>query len=283
MRNRMAGLLAGRLRAPASLGAKLVLILTGVGLIGAVALTLLLAAVITPSFNQLEQTEISDHVGRTNAALTDYASKVEHAVSDYGDWNSSYDYMGHQTRAFEQDSFSTLAMANLAVNGMAYVANDGHIVIARWIDLKNQADVPALRARLVAAIPHLDLTHVVSRSPGGHSGAFYLRIGDTLSAVGVARVRKSDGTGTPRGYVLMVRTIGSDQLTNLLKLKAGLDLAYPVSEVTVTPRPRSPTSPFRSAAPTAARSRPLPSPSRATSRCSASGCLRSRWSGRRSC
>src|SRR5882757_1262444 len=92
----------GALRNPSSLGAKLVLILTAVGIAGSIAITLLLASVITPSFNQLEAKSVDAHVERTRAALGEYASKVATAVKDYGDWNASYDYMAHQTAAFEQ-------------------------------------------------------------------------------------------------------------------------------------------------------------------------------------
>ncbi|HEX8388356.1 MAG TPA: histidine kinase, partial [Sphingomonas sp.] len=58
--------------APTSLGAKLILILTGVGLAAALGVTLLLAAVITPSFNTLERRSVDGHVERTRAALADF-------------------------------------------------------------------------------------------------------------------------------------------------------------------------------------------------------------------
>ncbi|MFW1494719.1 hypothetical protein ACEV9S_24840, partial [Vibrio parahaemolyticus] len=83
----------GRWRVRGSLGVKLVLILTAVGLAGSVALTLLLASVIVPSFNQLEAKSIDAPVERTHAALGDFATKVENAVRDYGDWTASYTYM----------------------------------------------------------------------------------------------------------------------------------------------------------------------------------------------
>ena len=108
----------------ASLGGKLLIILAVVGLIGSVALTLLLAAVITPSFNALERQSIDGHVERTRATLERFAVKVENSVRDYGDWNSSYDYIEEPTKAFEEESFSPLAMANLDVDGMAYLRPD---------------------------------------------------------------------------------------------------------------------------------------------------------------
>ncbi len=224
--------IAGRLKAPASLGAKLVLILTGVGLMGAAALALLLATVIMPSFNRLERDAVDGHVARTRAVVHDVAAKVENAVRDYGDWNSSYDYMAAPSRAFEQESFSTLAMVNLDVNGMAYVRPDRSIVIARWLDLERQADVPAMRLQLERAIAGLDFAGALDRRS---SAGFFLRIGDTLAAVGIAQVRRSDGSGAPRGYVLMARTVTAKQLSTLLQLPASLALDHPVDQVAIAP------------------------------------------------
>jgi signal transduction histidine kinase len=222
----------GRWQPPASLGAKLLLILTAVGLAGAVAITLLLAAVITPSFNQLEAKAVDAHVDRTRAALGEYISKVESAVRDYGDWNSSYDYMAHPNAKFERESFSTLAMANLDVNGMAYVGNDGHIVIARWLDLNRNVDEPGMRRALVQRISQINFARALR---GHNSAAFYTRLGPIVAAVGVAQVRRSDGTGTPRGYVMMVRQITSKQLSTLLQIKAKLESAAAFDAPVITP------------------------------------------------
>ena len=216
-----------RLRDPRSLGARLVFILTAVGIAGALGITLLLASVITPSFNKLETKSVEAHVERTHAALDEYARKVESAVKDYGDWNDSYDYMARPTPAFERESFSPLAMANLDVNGMAYVGNDRRVLIARWIG-DGRADLPALRARLVAAIDAMDLPQMLGAKS---ATSFYTRLDGVVAAVGVAKVRRSDGSGAPRGYVLMVREITSRQLSQLLQLNARIDLGVADREV----------------------------------------------------
>lgn len=217
----MTGLLGRRGSGGGSLGAKLVLALFGVGLAGALAITALLASVITPNFNRLEAQAIDGHVERTQAALADYAAKVESAVRDYGDWTDSYEYMARPSAAFESESFSPLAMRNLDVQGMAYVAPGGRIVIARWIDARGQG-TPAMRAALIQAIARVDLRRVVGTSNSGH---FYARLGQSVAAIGVAQVRRSDGTGSPRGYVLMARAITSAQMSELLQLGARVDLA----------------------------------------------------------
>ncbi|RSY87009.1 HAMP domain-containing protein [Sphingomonas koreensis] len=220
-----------RRRIPVSLGAKLVAILTGVALLGAGAVTLLLALVITPGFDQLEQAAVEGHVERTRAALTEYASKVEASVRDYGDWSESYDYMGAPNKAFEEDSFATSAMINLGVNGMAYVTPQGKVVIARWLDIDSGRDVPAMRSRMLEAIGRIDLATALA---GDNSASFYVRLGDQIAAIGIAQVRRTDGTGEPRGHVVMARLLSSKQLSTLLQVKAALDVPHPVPDATVT-------------------------------------------------
>lgn len=226
----MAAKMRGHVRAlrnPQSLGARLVLILTIVGVLGAVAAATLLSAIITPNFAKLERSAIQAHVERTHAALEEYASKVESAVKDYGDWNASYDYMLAPTTAFEAESFSPLAMANLDVAGMAYVRQDGRILIARWID-RQQTEQPSLRRLLERSITDMDLSRITGKRS---SASFYTRLGSVVAAVGVAKVRRSDGTGEPRGYVLMARPITSAQLSELLQLDASIALQTPASEI----------------------------------------------------
>ncbi|WP_375395772.1 CHASE4 domain-containing protein [uncultured Sphingomonas sp.] len=202
---------------PTSLGIKLVVILTLVGIAGALSITVLLASVITPSFAKLEDKAIADNVDRTRAALSDYGAKVEGAVRDYGDWNDSYDYMAAPSAKFERDSFSKLAMANLGVQGMAYVTPQGRIVIARWLDAATGTENPALRAAFLRSIALTDLAHVV----GGNSSArYYAKLGSTVAAIGVAQIRKSDGSGTARGHVLMARILTPRQLSALLQVNA---------------------------------------------------------------
>lgn len=211
---------------PRSLGGKLVAILTGVGLAGAIAVALVLALVITPSFRTLENQAVGGHVDRTRAVLHDFATKVESSARDYGDWNASYDYMAAPSAKFEQESFSPLAMVNLDVNGMAYLRIDRSVQIARWLDLNSQREQPERRASFVRAIAGLDFDRLLGANS---SKSFYLRIDNTLAAIAVARVRRSDGSGTPRGFIVMARSFGSSQLSELLQLKARLGFANPVA------------------------------------------------------
>jgi signal transduction histidine kinase len=214
-----------------SLGGKLLLILAAVGLVGAFALTVLLAAVITPSFNALERQAIDEHVERTRAALGNYAAKVENPVRDYGDWNASYDYMQTSSRTFEQESFSPLAMANLDIDGMAYLRPDKSLVIARWVDPGTGRERSDLRNALIATVSAVPLDRLLGN---GNSSHFYARLGPEIAAIGIAQVRRSDGSGTPLGYVVMARRITAGQLSQLLQVNARFDLPSAEGAVVTT-------------------------------------------------
>ncbi|MCK8456956.1 CHASE4 domain-containing protein [Sphingomonas faeni] len=197
------------------------MIMTAVGLIATIAITLLLASVITPSFTKLEDKAIAGHVARARVALSDYAAKVESAVRDYGDWTDSYVDMADANEGFDHSRFLPVAMRNIGVDGMAYISPLGRTVIAGWQDAAGEPRAKVQRQRLRAMIARTDLaTALGPRS----SGRFYARIGNSVAAIGVARVRRPDGRGRPRGYVLMARVITAPHLSTLLQAGARIDI-----------------------------------------------------------
>jgi signal transduction histidine kinase len=207
--------------ADAKLDSKLAVILTVAGMIGFGTLFIALTAIISPSFSLLESQSVARHIERTRAALDEYSVRVETAVRDYAAWDDSYDYIIKPNLKFEADTLSVLAMTNLDINGMAYVKFDGSIAISRWVDITAQVEQPELTAifsshlRKLAAEPTLKSTESIR---------YYARIGDRVAAISAARVVKTDGSGTPIGFVAMAREISNNQLTELLQSDARLIL-----------------------------------------------------------
>lgn len=223
----------------ASLRAKLAGMLTLAGILGFIGILTLLVMVIMPSFSRLESKAVDGHIDRTRAALEEYASKVEIAVKDYGVWDDSYAYMnagGGSTGRFVESVFSVLAFTNLDINGMAYVGNDGRIVYTRYVDLGAQAD----DARRKQAFDRLIVSKAVrDLARAKESAHFYARLGDSVVAIGIAKVLRSDGTGTSPGFVVMARQISSEQLSHLIQLKARFGLGRAHQETAVRERPRT--------------------------------------------
>ncbi len=224
----------GRTRTRSSLGAKLVMIMTAVGLAATIAITLLLASIITPSFTQLEDKATAGQVARARAAVSDYAANVENAVRDYGDWNRSYAYMADPRAGFDRESLLPQAMYEIGVDGMAYVSPANRVVIARWRDAAGSTQANIRRQQLTTMIARTDLATVLDRRS---SGRFYARIGDLVAAIGVARVRRSDGSGTPRGYVLMARVMTTEQASTVLRARAQIDTTAAGNAVAIAAGP----------------------------------------------
>ncbi len=193
--------------------------LTAIGLGGAVAITMMLAVVITPTFERLEDAAVDGHVERTHIALRDFAAKVERASRDQG------------------ERFATLpapAMADADIDGVAYVAPDRSIR-ARWIDPATRRDIPTMRDRWTAGIAAIDLDQ---RLGARGSASFYLRMGDTLAAVGVARRRAGVATA-PAGFVVMARALSSRELAGLVGQQAAIRFDPAGSERRVATSARS--------------------------------------------
>ena len=224
---------------PLALGTKLVLILSAVGLAGAIAITLLLVAIITPSFTKLEDKAVAGQVERTRAALSGYAAKVEAVVRDYGDWTDSYDYMLRADPGFERQSISQTALGNIGIDGLAYVQPSRRIAMIRWRSRAGASDTDrnrADRAAMIAMIDQTDLAQVVANTNSGH---FYARIDNAVAAIGVARIRRSDGSGIARGYVVMARIVTADRLSRLLGEDVRLDPAAATNATSTIVRSRS--------------------------------------------
>lgn len=195
----MATAMRGRVRAlrtPQSLGARLVLILTVPGAAGAVGIALLLATIIVPSFGRLERRTLNVHVERTDAALAAYAERVERAARYYGDRDAG--------------GMMPPALADIGVDGMAYVGDDGRVAAARGGD-------PAGEARLAAAVVAVNVPRVLAANT---SAGFYVRSGGRIVAIGAARVRHHAAT---HGYLVMARELDSSQLSAMLGLDAVVD------------------------------------------------------------
>jgi signal transduction histidine kinase len=202
----------GRVRSPASLGAKLVLIMTAVGLCGTAAITVLLASVITPSFTKLENEAIAGHVDRTRAALSRFGARVEREAREYRAWADGTD--------LDCTSVAPRTLSDISVQGIAQVAPDGRLVLACWRNAPGGVERPVARGQLIAASDPTNLARVLA---GRRSARFFARIGNDVAAIGVTQIRGSDSLGVARGYGIMARVITSNQISQLLQRDATID------------------------------------------------------------
>ena len=155
---------------PRSLGRRLVWLLSGSGLAGALAITLLLAAIITPNFDTLEARGLTRDVERLQAEIAETVADVEHVAHDLA-------VRGGRLRLAPGEA-------------MARIAADGRLVA--------QAGDAAGRGRLAGVLRNR--SRLAWR--GGRTVASgFMMSGGGLVAIGMARPYP------PRPATLLVRSV----------------------------------------------------------------------------
>lgn len=155
---------------PRSLGRRLVWLLSGSGLAGALAITVLLAAIITPNFDTLEARGLTRDVERLQAEIAETTAGVEHMAHDLA-------VRGGRIHLAPGEA-------------MARIAGDGRLVA--------QAGDAAGRARLAGVLRNRP--GVAWRDERTVASGFMMS-GDALVAIGMARPYP------PRPAILLVRPI----------------------------------------------------------------------------
>lgn len=201
----------GKVRRPTSLGAKLVLIMTVVALCGTVAITVLLASIITPSFTKLEDAAIAGQVERTRAMLSRYAADVQAEARHHRDATG----VGGGQRG--SGSKATPAARPFVADGIAEITAEGRIDRTGW----NGPAGSSLRGQWVELLGRTDFARVLA---GRRSARFYARLGDSVAAVGIARMGGAARTDPVQGYVAIARVITARQLSETLGVEAAIDL-----------------------------------------------------------
>ncbi len=201
----------GKMRRPASLGAKLVLIMTGVALCGTVAITVLLASIITPSFTELQDSAIAGQVERTQAMLFRYAAEVQAEARDRRD---AAELSG--VRHLPGGRAAPVTRP-LPVDGFAEIAAAGRIVRAEW----SGSGGASVRGQWVTLLDRTDFARALGSR---RLTRFYARLGKSVAAVGVARMDGSNFADTEQGYVVVARVLTAQQIAEALDVDATIDV-----------------------------------------------------------
>jgi two-component system C4-dicarboxylate transport sensor histidine kinase DctB len=205
------GLQFGRVRRATSLGAKLVLIMMVVALCGTVAITVLLASIITPSFTRLQDVAIAGQVERTQAMLSRYTAEVQGEARTYRD-PARLPEARHAPA-----SLAPPATRSLPADGFAQIGADGRVVRAKW----NEPAGSTRQEQWAALLGRTDFAHALG---GRRLTRFYARLGNGVAAIGVARTGVWGDDDTVQGYIVIARVITATQISQALGVDATIDL-----------------------------------------------------------
>lgn len=191
-----------------SVAAKLAAVLAMTGIVGLASGWTALSLVISPSFASLENQAIEKQIGRANSMLESALSSLQNSASDYAVWDDSYIYTETADHAFEDETLTTLALVNLKVNGIAYVRFDGVVLSTRYVDLIDGVDSAVMNDAFRRYVSSAKVIEVGRNHP--ISSEFVSLANNRIVAMAVAQVVKSDGSGSPSGYLVMAKELADD-------------------------------------------------------------------------
>ncbi|SEM77169.1 HAMP domain-containing protein [Sphingomonas gellani] len=191
-----------RLFRPASLGVKLAMILAAAGAVGAIGVTLILAAVVTPSLHALQRAETQADLDRARGAIVDQGLAVERITHNLADGPA---IAGSGTVPDD-------------AAGTARLAADGGVLGVTWREEATSITRSARRAAFRSALAGLDLPRVLH---GHRSGHVFMRLDGALVAIGVATVRDGEPGAA---FVAAARPVAASDLSRILRRPVMLDL-----------------------------------------------------------
>lgn len=183
------------LRCKALLATSLILLL----LVSASAL--LLRALLTARFAELERREVSHAVDQAAAGLEQLLAAVDLPTHDWSAWDDSYAFMHTRAAAFRRSNLSAGALRRLRLNVMLFLDEQGRVVC--------QAAEATERGsgEAVALLPSPDALRrsgLLRPHPRqGRQGLLVLPAG--LLLVSARSILRSDGSGPPRGVLVCGR------------------------------------------------------------------------------
>jgi signal transduction histidine kinase len=206
------------------LASKLSLIVASIGLVGLVLGGLMLDMTIRPSFDRLERDSVGSQVGRADALLESALSKITDDTKNYAVWDGSFNKVANHDHAFEAEALTPLSVVNAGIDAISYAGLDGRPIYSLVVDQSTQAEAPSLSRAfraLTTSQPILNL----ARSHASFST--FAQFNGRIFVIGGAQVVKSDGSGRPRGYVLMARELAPQAAKAALQVDTIINLAAP--------------------------------------------------------
>ncbi len=186
----------------------------------AVTLTVIPATFVVVSlssqtvFLDIETKTVAAQNARALNALRLFEDGLSKNTSDYAEWDDSYNYLNTPSKGFEDSVLNPLTFANMGVDAITYVRSDGTPVFAKAVDIKSQAPLAAESAVF------RDLTSkgaFFDAAKAKQKHLAYVRTQRGIYVLYSQWLRKSDGTGDVKGYVVMANLLDPQMLSDALQ------------------------------------------------------------------
>ncbi len=182
---------------------------------------LALGGLMAPTFDAIERRAVVDQNARAKNSLHAFKQGLQKGVGDYAMWDSSYNYLNSPSTAFEKETLGPLTLQAMGVDAIGYVRFDGTVVYTMAADLDKAVAIPAEIENFKSIASS---GRFFARAKSGQQYFAYIRTSRGLYAAYTQWISKSDGSGTPGGFIFMANLLDAAKMSEALQAKVNLDL-----------------------------------------------------------
>ena len=186
----------------------LIVTATGVGLLASLQITS--CTILRGRFAALEKRSVQIDVRRFMQALQAEIKTVDTLAGDWSRWDASYDFMETRSNEYISSNLGNTQLTYNRLDLMLYLDLGGQVIFAKAINHRTgeSADVPSSLDRVPAAY------RAILQSPN-HGIAGLLPLDEGPLLIAAYPILKSDGTGPPRGTLIMGRWLNEATVASL--------------------------------------------------------------------
>jgi sensor domain CHASE-containing protein len=133
--------------------------------------------------------------------------EIETLCRDWAFWDDTYDFIDSRSEDYMRSNLVFETFVNSRINLMVFSDRNGEVVFAKFYDSEwNEMEISPI---------------LTFRELYGRSG--YLMLNGSLLILASEQIKRSDGSGEPKGYLLMGRILNKDEIGEIgevLGLKA---------------------------------------------------------------
>ncbi len=168
---------------------------------------------VRPGFERQERVAHQRDLERLQAQLDDVARDVASKARDYARWDDTYDFIGGDKPDYVQVNFDDEWMRNYGAH-LVIIQDDLQRIL--WSHSLDTSLTPRVDVELAEQVARVART-IATRDGSATRGVVWTEHGPMM--FGVARATRSDGSGVPRGILVMARRLQDPIIYEQLQLR----------------------------------------------------------------
>ena len=172
-------------------------------------------AAIQSQFTTVEQSEVTQTIGRMQVAVTNSYMQIDSELFSWSQLNSTYNFMQNQTSEYRDTYLTNSSLDNLGVNFVVFLNTSDQVVASMGLNLTTMQQAPIPQdfiARITSDSLIWDLTTLDS-----HTNGFILSQGQPL-ILAARPILMTNGNGPARGVLIFARYYDTAEVKSLSQI-----------------------------------------------------------------